>query len=620
MASTRHIEDGFDERFMERLEQVYEQLDDTVKCLERKWIFQLNRFFLYLLVIICRTDLAPEERTEAVYRQLGGLVGARRSVSKNATRRDPMRHFRGRLTRQLGRYLSGLVLIIYIISVTRVTHRNSLQYRYDTRLFRYNHLPEGSDWQARNSSWSKVQEAYVELRAVGAPFIHSRFGSALLSVYMIISSLLVYISPYLLFNRYVHFHFRVYKVTLNWRAERRTFLELICNETEKFVASSRSFNQVMFFEVQRQLGLDDQDNLVRYDSNRFGFIQLESNDDYRHALEHHDEAARWLRQMALNGSFRPLNWDSRWIMRIIVYWVIYAITSVATLVIVFLSLMLYIHLRTDIVFEFGRFIDWMGLLDEAILIILIIACLTLYIGASVFVCLDQIIYINRLTALIDGCATNIGRMASGDLQAIGDLEQLNKRMNYELLHVLIHHKLFMSQSRRAKGVLSLCGTTAAILYLVLPMVLRLHQNYFEPKYRHLGIIVCLITAVLFNLIFLPICRLHGCSFSLYKSLTGLLAHIIELQSLNNKQLGHEWKLSPNKHLVWLMQKELGHPIQLTSQFITRSCGVSFEYSFLIKMNFWFGVVLSSLLENFKPEQIFVSLDNFLKDPFKLLQE
>ena len=47
----------FDEGSIDRLELIYEQLDETVKYLERKWIFQLDWFFFYLSTIYCGVDL-----------------------------------------------------------------------------------------------------------------------------------------------------------------------------------------------------------------------------------------------------------------------------------------------------------------------------------------------------------------------------------------------------------------------------------------------------------------------------------------------------------------------------------------------------------------------------------
>ena len=92
--------------------------------------------------------------------------------------KDPTRHFRHKPIRLLANYSYRLLFLIYIYSLIRVTQNEYLQYRYDARLFRYKHLSNSnSDWRARNELKSKLDEAYADLRAVGAPFINNRFGA-----------------------------------------------------------------------------------------------------------------------------------------------------------------------------------------------------------------------------------------------------------------------------------------------------------------------------------------------------------------------------------------------------------------------------------------------------------
>ena len=279
-----------------------------------------------------------------------------------------------------------------------------------------------------------------------------------------------------------------------------------------------------------------------------------------------------------------------------------------------LSIVAFMYFMTDSELDFSWPIK-MAFGELTVVTIFVVAGIVIYIGIVVFGSLDQILYINRLTRLVQRCIKRVRLAVSTDEPEVERVDPLNG----ELLSVLMHHKIFVSQSSRVRGIFSHCALVASIIYLFLPALCRIHLAYVAPKVQLL-FIIGLDTAIFFNLLLLPICRLYGRSFFLYNSLASLLASLFELQSLSQESERSMCKLEHYKHLVCLLQKELDNPFRLTDQFLTTGLRIRFEHAFLIKMNFWFGVVLFSSFESFRPEQISASLSQFLQDPFKLMEQ
>ena len=607
----RDDDEQFDERFIDKLELLYEQFDDTVKRLEGEWIFKFDRRLLCVCTIYSLIDLAPEEglpRTRWRYNDDQSCESPPPVAAEDS--RDPMRHFRS--GRRLARLSCLTILVTYIYSLIRIAQNNYLQYRYDARLFRYKHLSSNnSDWRARNELRSKLDEAYADLRAVGAPFIEVHFGIALAQLYLIFVSLIVYIRTAIVFRWFAPFHFRLSRIVLDWRAERRTFLELICNEANKVIASSRSFSRVLQLEDDEQ-----QVGLVGYGSSFYWikFVKLSSREDYKLFIRHHKETVKWLHQMLLEGSLRPLNWDSKWILWLASYCPFFSILAFVGVVLSLTIIVAFLHFEARVVLEFGRAIDWVAFGEVFAVTNSMVVCLIIYISVVVFSSLDQIFYINRLIRLLHRCADRVRLAISRDESEVGRVDSLNRA----LLYVLMHHKIFVTQSSRVRGAFRHGSLVASVIYFFLPALCRVHMAYLAPALRPLILFIGLVTAIFFNILLLSVCRLHGRSFFLYKSLASLLASLVELQSLSRGS-GSMYKLELDKHLVCLLQKELDNPFRLTDQFLTTGLRIRFEHAFLIKMNFWFGVVLFSSFESFRPEQISASLSQFLHDPFKLME-
>ena len=190
----------FDEKFIERLGLIYEQSDDTVKCLEGKWIFKFDWAIFYLGTIYSLVDEASEERPFATIRRRQDSDRKWQGPSPLSARGDPMRHFKNRTSRLFARYTCRIVLIIYIFCLTEVFRNDYLQYRYDICLFRYNHMAGSTNWRARNESKIKLDETYANFRAAGSPFIKTRFVAAQAQFYLAFVSLLVYIQPAISFG------------------------------------------------------------------------------------------------------------------------------------------------------------------------------------------------------------------------------------------------------------------------------------------------------------------------------------------------------------------------------------------------------------------------------------
>lgn len=167
------------------------------------------------------------------------------------------------------------------------------------------------------------------------------------------------------------------------------------------------------------------------------------------------------------------------------------------------------------------------------------------------------------------------------------------KMNTNLLFVLMHYKIFLAQARPVIESLNPVIIMASSILLLIPITIKVHMPYlnlFQVKDIRLFAAGVSSTVVMpAVLVILPLCYLHNRCQKLYVNMSSLIAHLIEVE---NHTYG---KNLYDHHTVLMLSKELRHPERFVEQFKARFVGLSGTYTTLVKILFWWGLIVISIM-------------------------
>ena len=630
--------------FIRQMEKLQLCNDHTIRRLKPSRSFYWNRQFLGFFAQLCRLNIMDQELAELGI-NTGPLVSLIQLLDLDRWRRA----IRSRsLKFSLSSQWPLLAEILYFYCLHCAFRSLILQYRHDYHLFKYNRfLADHSGRSGNRSCWQSGENisatdtikspdrdfvvgrfkcqlegnfklARADLEASGAIFIDGQFSSQIIFIYYMLCTILTYMQGSIL-NLARPFYFRLSRIISNPWSEQRSFLRTICDEANNFLTSSRSYKRQLL-ELCRgsSIGCDPESVPDCY---RFEFDESSEPANYRRAARHHQQAVEWLRQMALDGSLKPLNWDIKWLSKLSDWCCIFTISNTLLL---FATVLLTLFVAPQVVgtqLVLSSTKNWIAFAELFALTCFAFAPISFYIIVLCFGSLDQLKYIRELRELLDGCSTRnqlrfmelTGRESRPSKK---EVEELCSWMNRELLFAFLHYKIFQAGSGRSNFIQGAIAYNGCILFIALPSLCRLHMPYFKPAVKDyvLGISIAII--FLFNLTLAPICQLRSRSLELYVSLSGLLAQTIGTSRYGDVH-GREEQIY-DKHLVWLIRKELNHPAQIGSKFETRYLGVEFNRETAIKMNFWFGFILISLIHSSAIDGVSIFVSQWLRDPFRLM--
>lgn len=491
----------------------------------------------------------------------------------------------------------------------------------------------------------KVNETRPLVKAFGAPILEATYGSECAYLYALMLANLTYLNTWI-YGRFVNsFNFYVVRLLLNRTEERRNFNRLICEQVNKYIQSSCNFTEAFIDRCIQLNGLK-----------RFRLEHLNTGSELRRLLLDYKTTIRSLKQMALEGSLQPINRTDVWID-----WLT-ELFGFACLGLKSIPLTFYVVAFTLVPVKYYNFkfqLEPMDLVAAGALTILwLLAALSsgFYVALTIINCLDQTNMIEHLGREIRSCIDDnaqafrdhfIGAggreapeqedrenqhiktrksVATIDLKIKdnpkgkeeqqeeeeednGKADRLDKEetkqvvsgMNNRLLFVFMHYKIFVAQLRPIKSSFGFFCMSSLFVIFLLPIIGRLHLPYMSTNIKVLVIAMGLATLVVGNLCIAPICHLHLRCLKLYKCLCCLLAHLVDVAS-NSAELSANSPRIYDQHTIWMVRKELNHPDRMANQFATKSFGLSFVYPNLIRINFWFSLIMLSILTDVRSDQ------------------
>ena len=138
--------------------------------------------------------------------------------------------------------------------------------------------------------------------------------------------------------------------------------------------------------------------------------------------------------------------------------------------------------------------------------------------------------------------------------------------------------------------------------------------YLSANTYWFGIYFCIVAVLITDTIIIPICQIHNSSKRLYKIMSSLLAHTIELNDIGCGKPNELMVYSA--HLVWFLRNLVEDSKKFMDQFATYAYSESIHMTWqgLVKIHYLYSLVVLSFID-LKSLKLLVG--NRFNDPFNL---
>lgn len=466
-----------------------------------------------------------------------------------------------------------------------------------------------------------MDEARGKLSGIGIILEDLHFFVEIWNIYLVVSMIYLYFYLHIPFSYLIDVHYILGGLVVDFEAVKRSYLKVVLKQAWRLVESSENYHQLCKEELQWRSSPGDR-------STEMPSRQTMRLASARHKQDHLGLIER-LRATILEGLFGPLTWDHKWLFRM-------GLVNICVSTCFWsYTLALAVLLYFGIPMMEGKPFDWWQLLrssDQILLSILSLLAASFYIPIVAVSNLDHLRHINKLLDMIRGCKLKnqlvfshivdlIHSKTQHQMEARQTIEnQWNiryqcRQLNDNLLFVLVHYRISVCLSRSLEKSSTVFMVGGVVLLFVLPVQNLLHAPYLNSRLaQETFFYVSAGHMVLFNLMMVPMCYLRSRAFDLYKTMSSLLAHSIECQTILDTL--KEPDQVYDAHLVGLLRKELDDPAMMARQFTFVVLGVNITYPNLLRIHFWFGLLMLVVINGLASRNSDL-FGHFFADPFNL---
>lgn len=563
-----------------------------------------------------------------------------------------------------GRPIRKLSIVVFILILVHLSCNIYYQYRYDFTRFKLKRLKNFSKFMANGYAnhsalhmyhlaelKSHMDEMGRVLQLIGNPHMHLTFVSEYLYVACIFVTVTTYMLPQIFIVVRGKLSCYFVRNIVDYDNEMRSFDMIVDQEVEKFLVSSRFYKLAMERLIDNQRNDPTFENLLALSTNA-GLIHFNEmytcNVSNSYQIHQEIEMSRFLDAQVIywksNHLLRPFNRSPIWIRQWARIMFIFIICSIFNSIIVDTALAYVLLTKMGKKASGWNWLAQMITLSELFVFLLVASIALIYYGGSFLLsCLDQLKLLRKLESFTK-CITYDSRMkfkhlnhASTNLfweDHLALISDFKERLNAELLYILMHYKITQSQHRHLKVPFALTLSTGLAIIFIYPILCRVHLPYLDihsdgDSYRLLMVISLLLVPP-YTTCVISMCCHYNSFVRLFRALANYLAHIIDVEQnfgSNYKgerrdTLGSEMY---NSHLVSQLRKLVSHPENLGNEFAIKSIFIKFTYNNVIRVYFWLGLIIISIIYYARQEQnsatnpsiLSSSVLSLLDDPFGL---
>ena len=559
---------------------------------ENSLVYKCNHFIFTVLEYICCIDL------RGTWQQ---------SESANQSNRY----------KQILSWSTKLSLILYCVCTCHVLIGLYYQYSHDLDLVTLQVLNQNSSMSPplltladkntnldgpRSVLFNRIQDSKKLLSAIGAGEYRKYIAVEQMHLANVVFAFVGFGLLYLFYRHVTPYEIYYVREQLDYKREQKTIKQLVEQVVENYLKSDYLFNQI------------HSPSRVAHCSSGQGHADTITS--------------QLVKVMLANGTLIPANRSSYSFRRRSLLVLCYMISLVIFLI-VFYAIMLtdagVLYVPDSILEISNRVLEYFF-------------CVSFFsFGAATLIgSVDQSVYVNKIRRLVHQCieinSSEFGkhlRCSSGtepgplsDILLVQNstsktpsrilkIREPALKMNANLLFILLHYKIFVRQLRPITKTLNPAAAIANFGLLWVPFVVMLHMPYMKLLHaqdnRPILIGLTLSSLLPIDLQILSICYLNARCMNLYRSLSSLAAHIIELESLHGARVY-------DSHAIMTVFKELRESDRFIDQFTTRLAGLSGTYPTMVRAHFWWGLMMTSILVGMQSNGAGM-FESFFSDPF-----
>lgn len=510
-----------------------------------------------------------------------------------------------------------------------------------------NRTLQRNEYHCHQSSAKKVTNRVIEtlqveflkarksLKFVGSSLMNKNFPIECCTIFAIVITTMTYVLPLLLLRLDKPIDFSLMRMFLAIDSESWNNFELVRQQVNIFIRSSREFayinwhrmTDIWYTDLKPTEAVDKisnngkRDELCRLTKSKgksYSLRTTRNKEVHEVAMLDHYKTVEHLKRLALSGELQPLNKTKSKIEQNIRAFSLIMITLTIlsiTFGLVTVDVATRIFLNAEYKFEWDP-LDIIFHIESTILIFVTSHSSMFLISYSIINCFDQLDYAHELCELIRGCKKRIMARQSSKVDSIGAKFELTERpadglemwnstralVKSNLLCTLMRYKIFVAQFQPIRKSFSVVSGIGLIMFMVVPLVARIYHNYLDLNVRNITAACSFCFSLATDLLFVPLCQLNFRCGHLYRELSGLLAHSVEIFQSNgnrgcldgtteNENSYETCKEVNNNQVLWLLRKELHYPEQMVNKFNVSLCGLKISYANMLKIHFYFGIIV-----------------------------
>lgn len=330
---------------------------------------------------------------------------------------------------------------------------------------------------------------------------------------------------------------------------------------------------------------------------------------YRNAVAYQKSVTRQIKALAFQGQLHPLNKTQSSIkpyarfLSIAVSSMIMIPSSILTLIALYI-IPIKLSLSAEKNLENGL-LDMIWQIELGLALLLIISLTTSAVFHVLGVYQNLMDYLRKMMVLSRDCERKLKIFLANrkDSSILLDCDD-EKQVREVLLITIIHYKQFVQQFNQTKVVFCIQSVVTFFIVMNSALTIYFYSSYYEPSFRLYIVSFFLMVSLAGDPVYLQICHFDCSCKTLYRRISRLLPLAIDIYSNNSDQfLGTQIPQAivtcdqveslPDNHIVWFIRKELNFSDQVIESFTMKTHGVPLTYSTLMKIHFWFGIMLIS---------------------------
>lgn len=627
-----------------------------------------NRIVVQSLAHLCHVDIYGWRKPSEDGSPDRNVSRAGASWQLNLSESKPIEHSAA-YRRQRFKWVANLILCAYFIANILLLANLYFQYAYDfdqVRLIKLKLLQAQNQLSAHQFDRytaelrERMHETLAALIAIGSPHRHLPIVVECHYVYLVTFTFVLYFCSYIYYQHLAPFDLHFVRELIDHEGEEHRSRQLVETQVLRFIESNRIFTKILMQGSYRPASgfrLKDRPRTWMAASNQgrdrrhsrrasrslVSWRERKSTSrmaaDFQRLSQNDCRVHRLLISMLTSGALRPFNKSPGWCERRVDITYMYHGS-----LFIYLNFFSIVTLKLSIDEDSpGGSMSWsdMVMLAAVLFMLSVLSLSANFFSTYIFVgSLDQIVMVSKMRELVLNCirlntrefmrlteARGAGLPerdpSKGQLEAAARVHEESTcadKMNTNYLFVMMQFKIFVAQHKSAQRTVESIIIYIAILVMLIPIICKLHIPYLNllgfVNVRWFAVLLSTVILVPTNFGVVPTCYLHARCVNLYRVFSSLIAHIIEIES---HPMGRGIY---DEHAVSLLFKELRHPFQFMDQFKASSLGFSGTYNALVKIHFWWGIlVLSILVDDEKSSDSGPELlSSFFKDPLAVFSQ